>query len=145
MATYSSEEVKLDYPAEKVFEKLSDMQNLKNLLAKVPASSIPDDQREMFDNLDIREDSITIPGGPVGALRLRMTERKAPELVKLSGEGTPVPLDVMLRIRPEGPEKCSARIELDIAIPAMLKPMVNGPLTQMTARMGDILKHISIG
>lgn len=144
MATYSSEEVRLNYPAEKVFEKLSNMENLRSLLAKVPASSIPDDKRQMFESLDITPDSITIPGGPVGALKLRMSERKAPSLVKLSGEGTPVPLDVLLHITPDGEGVCRARIDLDIAIPAMLKPMVNGPLTQMTSQMGDVLRHLTL-
>ena len=140
MATYSSEEVRLNYPAEKVFEKLSNMENLRSLLAKVPASSIPDDKRQMFESLDITPDSITIPGGPVGALKLR----KSPALVKLSGEGTPVPLDVLLHITPDGEGACRARIDFDIAIPAMLKPMVNGPLTQMTSQMGDVLRHLTI-
>lgn len=145
MATYSSEEVRLNYPAGTVFDKLSNMENLRGLLAKVPADKIPADKRDMFDNLDITADSITIPGGPVGALKLRMTEKRAPEIIKLSGEGTPVPLDVILHIKPEGDNACTARIDLEIAIPAMLKPMVNGPLTQMTSQMGNVLKQLSIG
>ncbi len=74
MAIYNSSEVSLHAPAESVFSKLSNLENLRTLLDKVPAEQIPADKREMFDSITITPDAITVPGGPVGALTFRVIE-----------------------------------------------------------------------
>ena len=45
MAIYNSSEVSLHAPAESVFSKLSNLENLRTLLDKVPAEQIPADKR----------------------------------------------------------------------------------------------------
>ena len=94
MATFNSEEVSLNAPAEAVFAKLSNLENLRSLLDKVPADQIPADKMEMFNSITITPDSITVPGGPVGALTFKVKEKINPSLIKLEGEGAPVPLSL---------------------------------------------------
>ena len=142
MATYNSGEVSLHASAQTVFEKLSNLENLRSLLEKVPADQIPEDKRQMFDNIVITPDTITVPGGPVGALTFRVKEKVAPSLIKLEGEGAPVAMSLAMHISPDGEEYSRAKAVIDIAIPAMLKPMVNGPLQQMADQFGQVLKAI---
>lgn len=142
MATYQSPEVSLHAPAEAVFAKLSNLENLRSLLEKVPADQIPADKREMFDNITITADSITVPGGPVGSLTFRVKEKREPSLIRLEGEGSPVPLSLSLSIAPDGADYSRAQAEIDIAIPAMLKPMVSGPIQKMADQFGQVLKAI---
>lgn len=142
MATYQSPEVSLHAPAEAVFAKLSNLENLRSLLEKVPADQIPADKREMFDNITITADSITVPGGPVGSLTFRVKEKREPSLIRLEGEGSPVPLSLSLNISPDGADYSRAQAEIDIAIPAMLKPMVSGPIQKMADQFGQVLKAI---
>ena len=142
MAIFKSGEVSLHAPADIVFTKLSNLENLRSLLDKVPADQIPDDKRQMFENITITPDTITVPGGPVGALTFRVKERVAPSLIKLEGEGAPVALNLLMHIEPEGSDYSRAQVEIDIAIPAMLKPMVSGPLQQMADQFSQVLKAI---
>ncbi len=100
MATYKSEEVPLKASAESVFDRLSNFESLKSLLAQVPEDQIPADKKEMFDSIRLTNDSIELPGGPVGSIRLRVVERTAPFRITLKGEGTPVPLQLQLDIHP---------------------------------------------
>ena len=72
MSTYKSEKVELSASAESVYAKLSNLENLRSLLANVPAESVPDDKREMFDSIQITSDSISVPAGPVGDLTFRV-------------------------------------------------------------------------
>ena len=144
MATYNSEEISLMAPAGAVNSKLSNLDNLRSLLEKVPADKIPADKLEMFNSISVTPDSVTVPGGPVGALTFRMKEKVEPTLIKLAGEGLPpgIALSLSLHITPEGESTSKAKVTIDISIPAMLKPMVSGPLQKMADQFGQVLRAI---
>ncbi len=142
MATYKSEEVTLKASAENVFDRLSNFESLKNLLAQVPAYQIPADKKEMFDSIHLSNDTIELPGGPVGSIKLRVTERTAPTRITLKGEGTPVPLQLQLDIHPVDDAACRAQAKVDIEIPAMLRPMISGPMQKMTEQFASVLRSI---
>ena len=142
MATYKSDEVALKASAESVFSRLSDFESLKSLLDKVPADQIPADKKDMFDSIRLTQDSIELPGGPVGSIRLKVVERTAPSRITLKGEGTPVPLQLKLDIRPENEVSCRAQATVDLEIPAMLRPMISGPMQKMTEQFASVLRSI---
>ena len=144
MATYNSEEISLMAPAGSVYSKLSNLDNLRSLLEKVPAVKIPAYKLEMFNSISVTPDSVTVPGGPVGALTFRMKEKVEPTLIKLAGEGLPpgIALSLSLHITPEGESTSKAKVTIDISIPAMLKPMVSGPLQKMADQFGQVLRAI---
>ncbi|MDE7159686.1 MAG: SRPBCC family protein [Muribaculaceae bacterium] len=142
MANYKSDNVTLAAPAERVFDKLSNLEGLKEMLARVPSEDIPEEHRTTFENLEITPDAITLPGGPVGALTLRMKRKERPGLIELAGEGTPVPMSLTLHIRPLPGDMSEARAEVDLAIPAMLAPMVSGPMKKMVGQFGEMLRAI---
>ncbi len=142
MATYKSEEVPLKASAESVFQRLSNFESLKNLLAQVPEDQIPADKKEMFDNIRLTDDSIELPGGPIGSIKLKVVERKDPSRITLKGEGTPVPLQLQLDIHPIDEASCRAQAKIDLEIPAMLRPMIFGPMQKMTVQFASILCSI---
>jgi len=145
MSTFKSEDVSLLYPAVTVYNKLSDLEGLKSLLANIPADSVdalPDDKRRAIEGIEVTSDSISIPGGPVGNLMLRVTRREEPTLIKLEGEGTPVPMSLAIHITPVSDSECRAQVVIDLEIPAMLKPMVSGPINKMTSQFAQMIKVI---
>lgn len=142
MATYRSEEVTLKSSAQNVYDRLSNFESLRNLLAQVPEDQIPADKKEMFDSISLTEDSIDLPGGPVGNIRLRVVEKISPSCIKLKGEGTPVPLTLQLNIQPVDDSMCRAMAQVDIEIPAMLRPMISGPMHKMTEQFAQVLRSI---
>lgn len=73
---------------------------------------------------------------------LRLAETEAPSLIRMEGQGTPVPLSMTLHITPLTPESCETYVQIDIQIPAMLKPMVNGPLQKMADQFAQMLRQV---
>lgn len=142
MTSIKSDKAIVNGTPEQVFEKLSNLDNLKPLLEKVPKDQIPEDKREMFDNLQITSDSISIPGGPVGNITLRISDRLPYSLIRLSGEGSPVPMDMQLEIEPEGADHSEVQVAINLEIPAMLKPMVSGPLKKIANQFVNVLGAI---
>lgn len=142
MATYKSDEVPLKASASKVFSRLSDFDSLRELLEQVPADRIPADKKEMFDSIKLTADAIELPGGPVGSIRLRVVERTPDTRIRLQGEGTPVPLSLQLDIVPVDDNSCRASAKVDIEIPAMLRPMISGPMKKMTEQFAHVLRSL---
>ncbi len=142
MATYRSEDVTLGAPAEAVFLKLNNLQGLGDMIKNAPADQIPADKRDMLEKIEVSQDTISFPAGPMGAITLRKMGSVNPSLIRLEGEGTPVPMSLSLHIVPMGEVASTASVEIDIQIPAMLKPMVSGPLNKMTSEFANMLRAI---
>ncbi|MCH5231598.1 MAG: SRPBCC family protein [Muribaculaceae bacterium] len=142
MAVYSSGNVMLQAPAETVYNKLSNLENLRGMLDKVPADRIPEDKRQMFENIVITPDTIEVPGGPMGSLTFRVTERKSPSLIKLKGEGIPMQMSLSLHVAPKTETSSEAKVDLDIDIPMMLRPLIGGQIQKIADQFGDVLGAI---
>lgn len=139
MTTIKSDKKHMGAPAQTVYEKLSNLDNLKPLLEKVSPDMIPEDKREMFENLEITSDSISIPAGPVGQIVLRITDRLPYSLIRLSGEGSPVPMYMELDIADKGQDACEVQVAMSLDIPVMLKPMVSGPIKKIVDQFANVL------
>ena len=142
MATYKSEVVSLAYPAETVFGKLSNLEGFGGILKNVPADKVPADQLAMLEQVRVTPDTISFPAGPAGEVTLKVAETDAPNLIRMEGFGTPVPMSLTLHITPLTPETCESYVQIDIQIPAMLKPMVNGPLQKMADQIAQMLRQV---
>ena len=139
MTNIKSEKAIIPASAEQVYDKLSNLDNLKPLLEKIPADQIPADKKEMFENLNITADSISIPAGPVGEIKLRVTDRLPYSLIQLTGEGTPVPMNMQLAIESKSPQSCEVQVIISLDIPLMLKPMVSGPLKKVADQFVNVM------
>lgn len=142
MSVYKSDKVELSAPAESVYAKLSNLENLRSMLAGVPAESVPEDKRELFDSISITPDSISVPAGPVGNLTFKVVEKTEPSRIKLAAENSPIPLSLQMNLEPKGPDASEAQVMIDIALPAMLAPMVGGQIQKMADQFGQVLKAI---
>ena len=139
MAEFKSTPVGVNAPAEVVFNKLSDLNGLKDIISNLPASAIPEDKKEALDGIRITDDTISFPAGPVGEVTLQVTEKVSPTLVKLEGINTPVAMSLALRIALISSDTCEAQVVIDIAIPAMLKPMIGGTLQKMADQFAQVI------
>lgn len=142
MAEFKSNETPINASAEAVYKKLSNLEGLKELLARVPEDQIPADQCDLFNQVKITSDTLSFPAGPVGELTLRLVETVEPTFIRLEGVGAPVPMALMLHINPSTEVTCSARVVIDLQIPAMLKPMVSGPLSKMVEQFANMLRSL---
>lgn len=145
MATYKSEEKVIGCPAEKVFDKVNDLEGLGRLLANLPADKVPEDKRAMLEGLKVTADSISIPAGPVGAITLVKSRSERPEFIEMTGQNSPVPMSLSLRIRPLDGGRSAVTAEIDLNIPPLLKPMVSGPIQKMISQFGDVLGSFDFG
>lgn len=143
MATYKSEEIDLRTSAEKVFAKLSNLENLGELMKNVPEGTLDEEKKKLLEQVEVTPDTITFPGGPAGMVKLRKVEAVEPTLIKMEGVGTPVPMAMSLHVTPINDSECRAQVEINIEVPAMIKPMINGPMKKMAQQVGEMLRYLN--
>lgn len=142
MADYKSRPVIVNASAENVYNKLSNLEGLKNIIANIPEGAVDDEKKEMISQVEVTPDTISFPAGPVGRMTLRLAEKIPFTLIRLEGENTPVAVDFRLEIAPIDDLQCEAAVAIDIALPAMLKPMVGGTLQKMADQFGEVLGNL---
>lgn len=138
MAKFNSKPITVDAPAEKIFDKFNDLSLLHHQLNQLPAEA-----REKIGNVSFEKESITILTPQVGEIKFVVRERKAPEKIVFGTESSPVPLTLTAFLTPLGADKTEIMAETDVDIPAMLKPMVSGPMQKATDQFASLIARLA--
>lgn len=142
MADFKSKETVLNANADAVYKKLSNLEGLGKMLSEIPEDKVPADQKEMLAQVKVTPDSISFPAGPAGNLTMKLAECVEPTLIRLEGVDAPVPMSMSMHIFPIDDHACQAQVEVNLQIPAMLKPMVSGPLNKLVEQFAQMLHNI---
>lgn len=137
MSKYSGKAITLSRPITEIFEKISDLSQYNKLIEQLPAS-----QREKLGGLEIEGDTVKMDAPAIGKLVFKINERVAPNRVNFSAEGAPVPLNLCVNLKEEGPGKTSITPAIDIELPAMLKPFLGGKIQEAADKFGDVFTSI---
>ncbi len=126
---FKSPEKALNASAEKVFEFISDLNNLERLMP------------EQVQNWKSTADECSFDIKSMAHINLGIIERLPAKHVRISSrEGTPIEFILVCYMRETGEEKCTAMIELDAQLSTMLKIMASGPLQNLVDIMAGKLE-----
>lgn len=148
MIEMKSNPVRLHGCASDVYNKLSNPENLSNVLAKIreqeeaAGNQIPADISREIDNITTGPDYITMEGSPMGAITLRKGKCVADKYIEYIGEDTPVPMSVEFTLLPGHQQECEAVIALKAEIPVFIRPMVSGPLKKGVEMFSSLMANI---
>lgn len=134
MAKYSSKPQTIGRPAEDVYAHLSDFSNYQEKL-----DMIPPEVRAKVGDVSFDKDSITIEAAPVGAITLNVVERVAPRLVALQASQSPVPLKLLIELRPKDADATEVVTSVDVDIPLFMRPMVGGKMQEAADKFGELI------
>ncbi len=139
---FKSREVTLQAPIERIYSRMSNPENLRTLLENAPEDRIPADKLEQLKKIIITPDSITLPGGPTGAVTLRLDHCEEPTLVRLKAADLPLDIILELHLKALSPESTEAQCIIKADVPMMLRPMVKGPLQQVADKVVELMAGI---
>ena len=124
MEIFTSPEVIVNKSAEDFFNKISDLNNLQEIMPS---------QIENFKSTD-ETCSFEIQGMP--KIELEICEKIKFSKVSLNAKNSPNPFKLNCFIK-EKENQCQARLEINIEINMMMRMMIEKPLTQFL----DVLSH----
>ena len=134
METFSSKVFTLKYDINKVYDIISNPENLSSIKDKVGESF------SQIENLTVSGDTITFKA-PIGSLKFTLVEKEAPTMVKYQGEGTPVPLAAVVHLMDKG-ESTDVQLSMEAQIPGFMSGMIKGKVTPMLEQLATKLKDI---
>ena len=134
MAEYSCKPVILTHPIEDVYARLSDFSSYQAKL-----DELPQDIRAQIGNVRFTNDSIIINAAPVGEIAVEAVERITPSQVKLQAKNAPVPMYLIINMKPADSTTTEVVATIDVEIPMMLRPIVGGKMQEAANMFGDML------
>lgn len=124
----------INAPQERVYEMLSNLQNLERVRDRLP--------EDKLQGLEFDSDSVSVEAPMVGRLALQVVEREAPKTIKFEATQSPVPLNFWIQLLPVTEDTCKMKLTLKADLNIFLKGMVQKPLQEGIERAADVLQNI---
>lgn len=136
MAKYSSKPAIVGQPIDEIYNKVSNFSSLGDRI-----SQLPPEARQRLGQVTFGDDKMTINAPAVGELTFAVAERVAPTLLRLTAENSPLPFNIVMHFTPKDENTTEVRTDLDVEIPAMLRPLVGSKLQEAADRFGDMFTN----
>lgn len=120
-------------PQQRVYDTLSDLNNLERIKDRLPEDKIKD--------LTFDADSLKI-NSPVGEVSMRIIEREPAKCIKMQTDNSPIPLTLWIQLLPTGEETCKMKLTLEAEVNMFIKGMVQKPLQEGVDKIADALAMI---
>lgn len=131
MTDFTSDVKLIPHNQAKVFETLSDLNNLARFGNTLPVSGIKD--------LRYDKDSCRFKTDSVGTIALRIVEREPYKTIKLVSETSPVPFTCWIQLVEATEQETRLKLTIRADIPLLLKPMVAKPLEKGIGDLATML------
>ena len=133
MATFESSIRQIDYPQERVYALLSDMNNIDKVKDRIP--------EDKANGLTFDTNSIGI-NTPMGAVKLVIVEREAPKCIKFETAESPLPFNFWIQILSVSETTSKMKLTIKAELNPFIKGMVSKPLTEGIEKIADALQAI---
>lgn len=140
MTTYQSSVKHIAAPAERIFNKLSNLRQLEPFVDRLK-EQVPDDKVKIKD-VYVDDESVHITIDPVGAIGVRIIEREPFKTIKFESDKSPIQFNFWIQIVEKEPEDSKIRLTLKADIPFMFKMMLKDKIEQGVEMIADALTKI---
>ena len=134
MAQYESSIKHIPYSQERVYNKLSDLNNLNSVRDRLDL--IKDKLDGKLEDMSFDSDSLTLKVQGFN-LTLRIIEREPLKCIKFEGDKTPIPLNLWIQILPEGMDNAKMKVTIRAEVNMFMKAMVAKPLQEGVEKLAD--------
>lgn len=160
MNKYESSVKTVYAPVERVYARLSDLNNIQPLKEKVDDprfeelinSQVPADKRptpEQFQklrnnirNLELTQDTLSGHIGPLGDITVRIVERSEPKLVKMELEGAPIQVTLWIQMLPSDGDTSRLKVTLGAELNFFIRKMIESKLEKAPEGLAQMLSQL---
>lgn len=124
------------YSQERVYNKLSDLNNLGGVRERL--DMVKDKLDGKLEDMSFDRDSITLKVQGI-SLTLRIIEREPLKCIKFEGDKSPIPLNLWIQILPVTQEEAKMKVTIRAEVNMFMKAMVSKPLQEGVEKLADML------
>jgi len=134
MTKFESSIKQIQAPQQRVYDMLSDLNNLERVKDRLPEDKIKD---MTFDH-----DSVSVSVAPVGSVTLRVVNREEPKTIKFETEQSPIPFNLWIQLVAMDEQNCKMKLTIKAELNPFIKGVIQGPLQEGLERIADALTMI---
>lgn len=134
MTTFESEVKVIPFSQERVYDKLSNLNNLEAIKDRLPQDKVKD--------ISFDADTLSFSVPAIGQLTLKIIEREPSKCIKLETTNSPLPFNMWIQLVPTTTEECKLKVTIGMELNPFMKGMIQKPLNQGLAKMADMLAII---
>ena len=134
LSTFESSIKLIEAPQQRVYDMLSDLNNLERVKDKLPADKIED--------LSFDRDSVSVSVQPVGSLTLRVVEREEPKTIKFETANSPIPFNLWVQLLPASETTTKVKLTVKAELNPFIRGMVAGPIQQGLEKIAEALTMV---
>ena len=127
------------YSQERVYNKLSDLNNLESVRQRLDA--VKDKLDGKLEDMSFDQDSITLKVQGI-SLTLRIIEREPMKCIKFEGDKSPVPMNLWIQMLSVSDEQSKMKVTIRAEVNMFMKAMVSKPLQDGVEKLADMLSVI---
>ena len=157
MAEYKSDVKKIYYPVERVYDRLSDLNNLaviqqnldnpmirEKMLEQAGDKASPEQLDSILEKLrDLKFDSDSVSGSsPMGNITLRIIEREENKTIKFALEGAPILANMWIQLLPATEQECAMKLTVKADLNFFIKQVIGNKLQQGVDGLAQMLASI---
>lgn len=124
------------YSQERVYNKLSDLNNLEGVRERL--DMVKDKLDGKLEDMSFDRDSITLKVQGI-SLTLRIIEREPLKCIKFEGDKSPIPLNLWIQILPVTQEEAKMKVTIRAEVNMFMKAMVSKLLQEGVEKLADML------
>lgn len=133
MTEYTSDIQQIPFSAERVFSKLSDLNNLNSVKPLIEGK---------VKDFTFDADSCQFKVDPVGTVRIRIIEREPFKNIKLESVKSPIEFQGWIQLQEVAPEDTRLKLTFRANIPIFLKAMISNKLEVGINNMAEMLAKL---
>ena len=144
MTKYESGIKQIAAPLELVYQKLSNLENLRPLIENAQNNAQSNAQLaeaiEKLKDVRLTPDSIAIPAPMVGEIALRIIEREENKTIKFETEQSPIQANMWIQVLPStNDDGTKMKLTLKADLNPMVKMMVGSKISDGIDKFADML------
>ena len=134
LSTFESSVKLIEAPQQKVYDMLSDLNNLEKAKDQMPSDKLKD--------LRFDRDSVSVSVAPLGSLTLRVVEREEPKTIKFKTANSPIPFNMWIQLLPASEESTKMKLTVKAELNPFIRGMVSGPIEQGLEKIAEALTMV---
>lgn len=136
MDTFESKIVHINSNAKSIFEKLSNLENLKPILANIPQDKIK------AEDIHLTADTCSFNVENMGEVGVKIVEREEYKCIKFASDKSPVEFNIWIQLVEKAPYDTKAKITFKADLPFMIKMFIKDKLANGLDQVADLLTKI---
>ncbi|MBR2493138.1 MAG: SRPBCC family protein [Paludibacteraceae bacterium] len=136
MDTFESKIVHINSNAKSIFEKLSNLENLRPILANIPQDKIK------AEDIHLTADTCSFNVENMGEVGVKIMEREEYKCIKFASDKSPVEFNIWIQLVEKAPYDTKAKITFKADLPFMIKMFIKDKLANGLDQVADLLTKI---